>query len=141
MDFQFLNYGISKCQISLRQFLSVLLTWTKLVVQNYIENCHQISQIKILQGKLRSLSTSVPPVGQCRPPVDQCRTRGPTDSERERIHRRPIKNTGSYCNFTVFFNRKYCQIYYFSAPGACKIFDLSIVEYCSRPPLALFTSI
>ena len=69
---------------------------------NYIENCHQISQIKILQGKLRSLSTSVPPVGQCRPPVDQCRTRGSTDFERERIHRRPIKNIGSYCNFTVF---------------------------------------
>ena len=39
---------------------------------NYIGNCYQISQVKILQGKLRSLSTSVLPVGQCRPPVDQC---------------------------------------------------------------------
>lgn len=72
------------------------------MVQSYIENRHQISQVQILQGKLRSLSASVPPVGQCRPPVDQCRTRGSTDFERERIHRRPIKNIGSYCNLTVF---------------------------------------
>ena len=68
----------------------------------YRKSSSKISQVQILQGRLRSLSASVPPVGQCRPPVDQCRTRGSTDSERERIHRRPIKNIGSYCNFTVF---------------------------------------
>ena len=102
------------------------------MVQNYIGNCHQISQVKILQGKLRSLSTSVLPVGQCRPPHSR-----PVSNERSnrlwtRVHS-PTSNQ-KYCIVLQFYgliNCKYCQIYYFSAPGACKILDL--LKATSRP--------
>ena len=79
-----------------------------------------LSQYKC--ASCRPVSASV---GQCRPPVDQCRTRGPTDS--------PTSNQ-KYCIVLQFYgliNCKYCQIYYFSAPGACKILDL--LKATSRP--------
>ena len=86
----------------------------------------------------RPVSTS------CRPVSTSCR---PVSNERSnrlwtRVHS-PTSNQKYWIalQFYGLINCKYCQIYYFSAPGACKILDLSIVEHCSRPPLALFTSI
>ena len=92
----------------------------------------------------RKASLSQYECASCRPVSTSCR---PVSNERfNRLWTRAHPPTSNQKYWIVlqsysFFNYKYCQIYYFSAPGACKILDLSIVEYCSRPPLALFTSI
>ena len=92
----------------------------------------------------RKASLSQYECASCRPVSTSCR---PVSNERSnrlwtRVHS-PTSNQKYWIvlQFYGLIYCKYCQIHYFSAPGACKILDLSIVEYCSRPPLALFTSI
>ena len=92
----------------------------------------------------RKASLSQYECASCRPVSTSCRPVSNERSNRLRTRAHPPTSNQKYwivLQSYSFFNCKYCQIYYFSAPGACKIFDLSIVKHCSRPPLALFTSI
>ena len=92
----------------------------------------------------RKASLSQYECASCRPVSTSCR---PVSNERfNRLWTRAHPQTSNQKYWIVlqsysFFNYKYYQIYYFSAPVACKILDLSLVEYCLRPPIALFTSI
>ena len=75
----------------------------------------------------RKASLSQYKCASCRPVSTSCR---PVSNERSnrlwtRVHS-PTSNQ-KYCIVLQFYgliNCKYCQIYYFSAPGACKILDL-----------------
>ena len=82
----------------------------------------------------RKASLSQYKCASCRPVSTSCR---PVSNERSnrlwtRVHS-PTSNQ-KYCIVLQFYgliNCKYCQIYYFSAPGACKILDL--LKATSRP--------